>query len=87
MKNLQIKLPIINEGDFLDSINGAIAEGRHVDYLEGVLRDYEWYKNEFSYAFTNQQPADAVYLFRATYLLKKQIWRELEMFGGNTFNE
>ena len=87
MEKSRTALPTINDSDFLSSINGAIAEGRHVDYLQNVLRDYEWYKKEFGLAFTDKQPTDAIYSFRAIYLLKKQVWREFEVRGQNTFDE
>lgn len=87
MKKSRTALLKIDEGDFLSSINKTIAEGRHVDYLQSVLKDYEWYKEEFDRVFTDKQPVDVVYVFRATYLLKQQVWREFEMSGRNTFND
>jgi len=77
--------PKINEGDFYKSINQAISEGRHVDYLKEVIKKYEEYKQEFENNFTDKNPKDFIYKFRVTYNLKKPVWREIELFGKHTF--
>ncbi len=79
--------PVLDEGDFQESIHAAIAAKRHVDYLQGVLKNYEWYKQEFSKIFTDRQPFEGIYTFRAVYLLKKSVWRQFELLGRNTFKE
>ncbi len=77
--------PKIKEGDFYKSINGTIKEGRHVDYLKEVIKKYEEYKSEFEKSFTDKNLEDDVYKFRAEYLLKKPVWREIELLGKQTF--
>lgn len=81
------KKPVIEEGDFLESINGVIKEGRHVDYLKNVLDDFADYKKIFEEAFTDQNSPDMVYTFRATYLNKKSVWREIIILGKQTFED
>lgn len=77
--------PKINEGDFYKSINRAISENRHVDYLQEVIKKYEEYKKEFENIFTGEKSNNFVYKFRITYLFKKPVWRDIEIFGKQTF--
>ena len=77
--------PKIQEGDFYKVINQAIAEERHVDYLQEVLKKYEEYKRVFDENFTDKNPREAVYKFHAVYLLKKPVWRDIEILGKQTF--
>jgi len=79
--------PIIQEGDFWEVINQAILEKRHVAYLRRAIKDYEDYKREFNNNFSQANPADAIYTFRADYLLKKPVWREIEILGHQTFED
>lgn len=78
-------LPKIEEGDFKEMVNSAIAEGRHIDYLQEVLKNYEWYENEFAKVFTGNGEPTAVYIFRAVYERKPILWREIEILGNQTF--
>lgn len=79
--------PKIEEGNFKEMVNSVIAEGRHVDYLQEVLKNYEWYENEFAKVFTdNDEPAE-VYIFRAVYEKKPNLWREIEILGNQTFEK
>jgi hypothetical protein len=76
----------IKEENFKKSINEAIAEKRHVDYLNEVLRKYENYKNAFCSIFSDQKNTmGEVYLFRVNYLNKKNTWREIEILDIQTF--
>jgi hypothetical protein len=77
--------PKINDADFYKSIKQAILENRHVDYLQEVVSKYEEYKKEFGKIFTSKNPKKFVYKFRITYLLKKPVWRDIELFGEQTF--
>lgn len=80
-------VPMIeDEDDFKESINIAIDRGDHVEYLRRVLENYEWYKREFAKVFLDGDP-NAIYRFRVTYDLKKGVWREIEIRGGQTFEE
>lgn len=79
--------PKINEGDFWKVINSAIKEGRHVDYLEKVKKDYEKYSKFFESIFTEKNPKEGIYIFKVTYLLKKNVWREFEILGNFTFTD
>jgi hypothetical protein len=87
VKNKIIMKPKIQEGNFQEVINQVIAEGRHPDYLKQVLKDYEAYKQEFEWSFSDKNPKEAVYRFRVNYLLKKPVWREIELFGSQTFED
>ena len=81
------RLPTIDEENFYSSIHQAITEGRHVDYLRGVIDDYEWYKQKFQQVFTGEHSPHGIYAFRVNYLLKKSVWREFELIGKNTFSD
>lgn len=83
----KLHLPTIDDEDFCSSIRQTIAEGRHMEYLQGVIDDYEWYKREFQQVFTGEQAPHGVYSFRVNYLLKKSVWREFELIGENTFSD
>ena len=86
-----ISLPKIKGGDFLPTINKAIKEGRHVDYLHQYLKDFERYKKFFlEEGLTRDQPSEEIYLFRAEYLKsspfwRKPAWRKVEIFGSQDF--
>ncbi|MDD5738958.1 MAG: hypothetical protein PHY72_03505 [Candidatus Pacebacteria bacterium] len=80
-------LPKIEEGDFREVINSAIAEGRHIDYLQEVLKNYEWYEKEFAKVFTANGEPTAVYIFRVTYERKPKLWREIEILGSQNFEK
>ena len=77
--------PKINGDDFYKVIEEAIAENDHVEYLQAVLKKYENYKQTFEQNFTDKNLIEAVYKFRATYLLKKPLWRDIEILGKQTF--
>jgi len=78
-------MPKIEEGDFYKNINAAIAEKRHVPYLKEVIKKYEEYKKVFEENFTDKNPREAIYKFRVTYLLKKPVWRDIEIIGKQDF--
>ncbi|EKD56385.1 MAG: hypothetical protein ACD_58C00206G0004 [uncultured bacterium] len=80
-------IPKINEGDFLKSINKAIAEGRHSNFLKMYLDNYEKYKNFFSESLIDKNPKYQVYTFKVTYLLKKPVWRIFEVCGCQNFDQ
>lgn len=81
------KKPEIEEGDFYETIQDALKAKRHVEYLHKIMLDYERYKEFFNKIFTDINSRDAVYLFRATYLLKKSVWREIVILGNQTFED
>lgn len=80
-------IKISGEKDFLKSVNDTIEKNQHVEYLQEVLKKYEEYKKEFENIFTKENPQDSVYKFRATYILKKPVWREIEIHGKQSFND
>lgn len=77
--------PKIQEGDFQETINNAIKEGRHVNYLQAVLEKYGQYKEAFENVFTSKNPENNIYKFKATYLQKKPVWRDIELLGNQSF--
>jgi len=79
--------PKIQQDNFYKVINQAISKGRHVDYLQEVLKKYKEYKSEFEKNFTDKNPKNAIYKLRAVYLLKKPVWREVEILGKQTFED
>lgn len=83
--SIKRKLPQIQEGDFQKVIKQAIKANRHKDYLMKVLADYDQYQQVFRDAFTDKNPLNAVYIFRATYQNKKSVWREIAIRGNQTF--
>lgn len=80
-------MPKIEEGDFYENINKAIAEKRHVSYLKEIIKKYEEYKKIFAENFTAKNPREAIYEFRVTYLLKKPVWRDIEILGKQNFGD
>jgi hypothetical protein len=88
MKKSQALLPVLNEGDFYQSINTAIAEKRHVEQLSGYMKEFEQYKKVFSEAFISMDTHNPeVFTFRVVYELKRPVWRVFEIFGSQTFND
>lgn len=76
----------IKELNFKKSINKAIKENMHADYFNEVLRRYVTYENAFNSIFSDQKNTEGkIYLFRATYLNKKNTWREIEILDIQTF--
>jgi len=84
---MEIKLPKIKDKEFFKSINSAIAEGRHVDYLKQVLVDFDKYQETFNNAFNLENSNKKVYTFRVNYTGKKPVWREIEVYGDQYFVE
>jgi hypothetical protein len=84
MKNKQ---PSISEGDFYASIERAMIQGNHVEYLHEVLNKYEYYKKEFAKIFTDKNPIKDIYTFRVRYHNKKTIWRDIELPGDHDFED
>lgn len=82
-------LPIIEESDFLESMNKTIAEKQHVDYLQDVLKQYDEYKQVFGNVLIPLQSKDCqrVFTFRVNYLLKNPVWRVFELHGCETLEE
>lgn len=78
-------MPKIEEGDFYQNINNAISAKRHVLYLKEIIKQYEEYKKVFLENFSDKNPKDAVYKFRITYLLKRPVWRDIEIIGKQSF--
>lgn len=83
----KIAKPQIEEGDFYQSINAAVKEGKHADALQDIIKQYEDYKAVMEQAFTYKNPSGAVYIFRANYLRMKPVWREIAILGSQTFEE
>jgi hypothetical protein len=81
------KKPKIDEGNFYESVKEAIKAKHHVEYLHKAMSDYEKYKEFFNKIFTTTSSKDDIYLFRATYLLKKLVWREFVILGNQTFED
>ena len=79
--------PQIDEGNFYETINQAIAEKQHVDYLKQSIKEYEDYKEFFNDALTDKNPWNQVYTFKVIYLLKRPIWRIFEVSGLQNFNQ
>lgn len=79
--------PVIDEGDFRESIARTIKEKCHVEYLTEVLNEYEWYRTKFLKVFSPNQPARSVYRFRIVYQLKKGVSRDIEILGTQTFEK
>jgi len=77
--------PKIDEGDFYKIINDAISKERHSEYLKDVIVQYKKYKSVMSDVFLQDDiPFLAIFKFRIEYLLKKPVWREIEIFGSQT---
>lgn len=83
----RVAKPKIEETNFYESIQSAIKEGRHEEYLKNVVEEYEEYKKIFDQALTDKNSPDMVYTFHVTYLNQKSIWREIIILGNQTFEK
>lgn len=79
--------PKVEESNFLEVINKAIAEKRHVDYLQKVKKDFKDYKNHFEQVLLEDFDNHKVYCFQAVYKRERNLWRTIEVLGNQTFNE
>ncbi|MBU1088304.1 plasmid pRiA4b ORF-3 family protein [Patescibacteria group bacterium] len=79
------KLPVVQVGNFKQVINQALKEKRHVTYLKQVLKDFDQYKKTFNHAFTLKNSLKAIYVFRAKYIRKTSVWRDIAILGNQTF--
>lgn len=79
------KLPVIDEGDFREGIDQALQKERHVDYLQQVLQEYSEYQRVFSENFTDTNPLKAAYYFRVKFIYDRPIWRDIVLWGNQTF--
>lgn len=70
-----------SEKDFRELLNSVIENGRHVDYVKGVLKDFDEYKKVFDDIFENENNSDDVYIFRFNYRWIKNLWREIAISG------
>ncbi len=77
--------PKIQDKDFYKIINSVTGGGRREKYCQEVLKKYEEYKQEFEKYFTDKNVKDMVYKFRFVYLLKKPVWRDIEILGMQDF--
>lgn len=80
-------IPKIKEGDFYESINRAIAEKRHVNYLKSCIKNFENYKKFFELALTDKNPEMQIYTFKVKYLLQNSVWRVFEICGCQYLDE
>lgn len=80
-------LPKIEEGNFKEMVKSVVDEGRHIDYLQKVLKNYEWYQNEFAKVFVDDGEPGAVYVFRVVYQRKPNLWREVAILGKQSFEQ
>lgn len=84
---MQTKIPKIIEGAFHEVINNAFKEKRHVDYLKNALKKYEEYKKFFEKVFIEIDKSSSGYIFRADYLSKKPVWRDIIISGNQTLED
>jgi hypothetical protein len=82
---LSINFPKIKIGDFYETIDKVIKEGRHVSYLKKVIKDFEEYQRVFLESFSDKNPPEAIYVFRVNYIDKHPVWREVAILGSQTF--
>ena len=89
MKKEKIHKPKIDgEKEFYTAINNAMKTSNHKDALKDIIDEYEKYKKFMEKnTISITVPQDKIYTFKLTYQLKKQVWRELEIFGDQTLEE
>ena len=78
-------LPQISVGNFFEGIEIARKLNRHVDYLDRLLENFSWYNQTFQNVFTLDGEPNDLYLFRITYLMQSNVWRDVEIEGRQTF--
>src|SRR3989338_11255691 len=87
MSKFKHQFPEIDVGDFFEEIDNAISEKRHVEYLMRVKENFAWYRDTFKTVFSVDGDPTKVFLFRIDYLLKPNVWREIEIEGRHTFDQ
>jgi hypothetical protein len=76
-----------DESGFKQSIEKAISEGRHVDYLKDVLKKYEDYLKTFSGIFTSTAPKSDIYAFEVVYEYDRKVNRVIQILGSQNFED
>lgn len=71
---------------FKNAVKRTIANNRHTDYMQNLLKQYEEYKQFFLQVWTTDNPAEAIYAFRATYLKKDATFRNIAILGSQSFD-
>lgn len=80
--------PQVEEGDFLEVIEKAIGEKRHVGYLRNVLKNYKKYKDFFAkQAFTSKNPRGYIYQFKVIFREDQKVWRIIELKGNQNLED
>lgn len=82
------KPEIQGEEDFYNSINKAIKTSEHKDALMDIVKEYEIYKKCIQENIVASIiPSNKIFKFKFTYQLKKNVWKDIEIFGEQTLEE
>ena len=76
-----------DESDFKQSIEKAISEGRHVDYLKDVLKKYAYYLKTFSGIFSSTAPKNDIYVFEAVNEYDRKVTRVIQILGSQNYED
>lgn len=83
IKNELYKPVILEEKEFYSSISKAMETSKHKQELQYIIDEFEEYK-KFAEEIT--VPCDLeshnILTFRSTYQGKKNVWKEIEVFGS-----
>jgi len=75
--------PQIRDKEFESAAKRMISEKKHAVYMQHALEDYHAYLRFMTGAFL-EEPNEVRFIVRATYRLKKGLWREIEINGRQT---
>ena len=82
------KPEIYGEEEFKKAIHSAMKTSKHAFGLLDITKEFEKYKKFMAENLVSSAiPSDTVFLFRFTYQLKKNVWKEVEIFGDQTFED
>lgn len=74
-----------NEKSFYDAIHRSLKTSEHKDALLEIVKEFEQYKKFMSENLIPANlPSNKIFLFRFTYQLKKNVWKDVEIYGDQT---
>jgi hypothetical protein len=81
------KPEIQGEEEFLFAIGAAMKTTTHSEALLDIVKEFEKYKQFMEENLESSSlVSDSVFLFRFEYQLKKNVWKEVEIYGNQTLD-
>ncbi len=84
--------PQINSKDekaYCKAMQAGMSKGEHKMFFESNLQEFEQYKKfmDENLVEADTSAMDTIYKVKITYQLKKNVWREYEVYGYETLSE